>query len=107
MSTRSARAERRALKRRNTRILIIVIIVLVIAAIAYFVYNGFANKNASIPNAVSTTNSGLKIEDLTVDAGQTAKAGDRLSVYYTGYLMNGTQVDFSLDRNQSNPARVS
>jgi FKBP-type peptidyl-prolyl cis-trans isomerase len=100
MSTRSARAERRASKRRNTRILIIIIVVLVIAAIAFLVYNGFANKNASTPNAVTRTASGLKIEDLTVGTGQAAKAGDTLSAHYTGYLVDGTRFDSSIDRNQ-------
>jgi FKBP-type peptidyl-prolyl cis-trans isomerase len=100
MSTRSARAERRASKRRNTRILIIVIVILVIAAIAYIAYSGFINKKASTPNADNTTASGLKIEDLTVGTGQAAKAGDTISVHYTGYLADGTKFDSSLDRNQ-------
>jgi hypothetical protein len=105
MSTRSARAERRASKRRNTRILIIIIVVLVIAAIAFSVYNGIANKNASTPNAVSAIASGLKIGDLTVGAGQAAKAGDTLSVHYTGYLADGARSDSSLDQDQ--PIEVS
>jgi len=100
MSTRSARAERRAVKRRNTRILIVVIVVLVIAAIAFVAFNGFANRKSSTPNAVSTTASGLKIDDLIVGTGQAAKAGDTISVHYTGYLADGTKFDSSLDRNQ-------
>ena len=100
MSTRSARAERRASKRRNTRIIIIVIVVLVIAAIAFLAYSSLVNRRASTPNTASTTASGLKIEDLTVGTGQAAKAGDTISVHYTGYLADGTKFDSSLDRNQ-------
>lgn len=42
----------------------------------------------------------LKIKDLVVGKGAAAKTGDRVSVHYTGWLMDGTKFDSSLDRGQ-------
>lgn len=47
-----------------------------------------------------TTPSGLKYEDLQVGSGQEAKAGQTVSVHYTGWLTNGKKFDSSLDRKQ-------
>lgn len=47
-----------------------------------------------------TTASGLQYQDLTVGSGAVAKAGDTVSVHYTGWLEDGTKFDSSLDRNQ-------
>ncbi len=46
------------------------------------------------------TDSGLKYEDLAVGDGEEAKAGDRVSVHYTGWLTDGTRFDSSIDRNE-------
>lgn len=46
------------------------------------------------------TDSGLKFEDLNVGAGDLAIAGSRVSVHYTGWLLEGDKFDSSLDRNQ-------
>lgn len=51
------------------------------------------------PNAV-TTASGLKYDDVVVGTGAVAKAGDHVSVNYTGWLPDGTKFDSSYDRNQ-------
>jgi FKBP-type peptidyl-prolyl cis-trans isomerase FkpA len=45
-----------------------------------------------------TTASGLKYTDLQPGGGQEAKAGQTVSVHYTGWLENGTKFDSSLDR---------
>ena len=45
-----------------------------------------------------TTASGLKYTDLEVGQGQEAKAGQTVSVHYTGWLENGTKFDSSHDR---------
>ena len=42
----------------------------------------------------------LMIEDLVVGEGAEAKAGDLVSVHYTGTLLDGTKFDSSVDRGQ-------
>ncbi len=46
-----------------------------------------------------TTESGLQYEDLTEGAGAEAKAGQSVSVHYTGWLTDGQKFDSSKDRN--------
>lgn len=45
------------------------------------------------------TDSGLKYEDLAVGEGDEASAGSTVVVHYTGWLVDGTKFDSSLDRN--------
>lgn len=47
-----------------------------------------------------TTTSGLQYEDIKVGSGATAKAGNRVSVHYTGWLTDGSKFDSSKDRNE-------
>ncbi len=47
-----------------------------------------------------TTPSGLIIEDLKVGTGPEAKAGQTVTVHYTGWLTNGTKFDSSVDREE-------
>lgn len=42
----------------------------------------------------------LKIEDVVVGDGAEAKAGDTVTVHYTGWLTDGTKFDSSLDSGQ-------
>ncbi|MBI2592808.1 MAG: FKBP-type peptidyl-prolyl cis-trans isomerase [Candidatus Colwellbacteria bacterium] len=49
----------------------------------------------SVKNTASDT---LKIEDITIGIGESAKTGDTVSVHYTGTLLNGSKFDSSLDR---------
>ena len=53
--------------------------------------------------AVVTTTSGLQYEDITVGSGAEAKAGNHVSVHYTGWLyqngVKGAKFDSSKDRN--------
>lgn len=46
-----------------------------------------------------TTDSGLVIEDVAVGSGEAARAGQHVSVHYTGWLTDGTKFDSSKDRN--------
>ena len=52
--------------------------------------------------AVVTTTSGLQYEDITVGSGAEAKAGDHVTVHYTGWLyengVKGAKFDSSKDR---------
>lgn len=41
---------------------------------------------------------GVEKEDVVVGSGPEVKNGDRVSVHYTGVLLDGTQFDSSLDR---------
>ncbi|MFW9617830.1 FKBP-type peptidyl-prolyl cis-trans isomerase [Aquabacterium sp.] len=54
--------------------------------------------------AVVTTTSGLQYEDVTVGSGAEAKAGNFVSVHYTGWLyeggVRGAKFDSSKDRGQ-------
>lgn len=49
--------------------------------------------------AEKMTDSGLKYDDLQEGDGAAAKAGQRVSVHYTGWLTDGRKFDSSLDRN--------
>ena len=42
----------------------------------------------------------LKVEQLAAGAGAAAKKGDRVSVHYTGWLLDGRKFDSSVDRGQ-------
>ncbi len=48
----------------------------------------------------TTTSSGLKYIILEKGNGEKPKKGNTVSVHYTGYLLNGTKFDSSIDRNQ-------
>jgi FKBP-type peptidyl-prolyl cis-trans isomerase FkpA len=49
--------------------------------------------------SITTTATGLQIEELTVGTGATATAGQEVIVHYTGWLTNGNKFDSSKDRN--------
>ncbi len=46
------------------------------------------------------TASGLGYVDITPGTGQSPKAGDKVTVHYTGYLTSGKKFDSSVDRGQ-------
>ena len=54
--------------------------------------------------AYTTSASGLQLEDVVVGSGETATAGQRVSVHYTGWLYDndqaGAKFDSSKDRGQ-------
>ena len=50
------------------------------------------------PGKMVVTASGLNYADIVVGDGQAAVAGQTVKVHYTGWLMDGTKFDSSLDR---------
>lgn len=46
-----------------------------------------------------TSNTSLKYEDITTGSGDAARAGQMVSVHYTGWLTDGRKFDSSKDRN--------
>ena len=50
--------------------------------------------------SITTTESGLQIEEITLGGGDSAASGQFVSVHYTGWLTNGTKFDSSKDRNE-------
>ena len=55
---------------------------------------------ASTSSDSTTSPSSLTIKDEVVGTGPEAKAGDTVTVNYTGWLTDGTKFDSSLDRNE-------
>jgi len=47
-----------------------------------------------------TTPSGLKYIDLKVGTGESPQVGRRVTVHYTGWLLNGEKFDSSIDRKE-------
>lgn len=88
--SRSARAARL----RTQRILLIALGLFVLSVIGYFAFQGLDRPEST------ATSTDLVIEDLVVGEGPAAKAGDTITVHYTGYLTDGTQFDSSLDGGQ-------
>ena len=58
----------------------------------------YTREIAAMPS--TTTASGLVFEELIVGSGNTATAGQKVSVHYTGWLTNGTKFDSSKDRGE-------
>ena len=50
--------------------------------------------------STTTTETGLQIEEIRVGTGDTAAAGQYVSVHYTGWLTNGSKFDSSKDRDE-------
>ena len=50
--------------------------------------------------SITTTPSGLVIEEVVVGSGAEAVAGQQVFVHYTGWLTNGSKFDSSKDRGQ-------
>ena len=50
--------------------------------------------------SITTTDSGLQIEEIKLGDGDSAAAGQFVSVHYTGWLTDGTKFDSSKDRNE-------
>jgi FKBP-type peptidyl-prolyl cis-trans isomerase len=60
----------------------------------------FAQDGKPTEPATVTTDSGLKYQVLKAGTGETAHAGQKVKVHYTGWLTNGTKFDSSVDRGE-------
>ena len=50
--------------------------------------------------SITTTDSGLQIEEIRLGDGDSAVTGQFVSVHYTGWLTDGSKFDSSRDRNE-------
>ena len=57
-------------------------------------------EEVNMAEEIVTTASGLQIKTLVVGTGAKAEVGKTVSVHYTGWLMDGTKFDSSVDRGQ-------
>ncbi len=89
-------------RNRQVRIIaIVVVLVLAASAIAYLFVRRGGNAGAEV-----TTASGLKYVELTEGSGASPRAGQTLSVHYTGTLQDGTKFDSSRDRGKPYEFRI-
>lgn len=58
------------------------------------------NTLPTVEGTSTKTDSGLEVIEIAVGTGDSPKAGDIVSVHYTGWLENGTKFDSSVDRGQ-------
>ena len=108
MSYQSPRAQRIAVRQRNIRIIVGIVVLLLLVAGGYFAYTTYLGKGLGVASATPTpdsvditiTGSGVQIQELVVGTGAEAKAGDKVSMHYTGWLEDGKQFDSSRSRNQ-------
>ena len=61
---------------------------------------GLTMAACSQSGGVTTTPSGLQYEELKVGDGEPARAGATAVVHYTGWLLDGSKFDSSVDRNE-------
>jgi FKBP-type peptidyl-prolyl cis-trans isomerase FkpA len=62
--------------------------------------NDFAEELHVDTDAMTTTPSGLRYQDLAPGSGAVAEPGHEVSVHYTGWLTDGTEFDSSVRRRE-------
>ncbi|MFA5033988.1 MAG: FKBP-type peptidyl-prolyl cis-trans isomerase [bacterium] len=70
--------------------------VLKVVIILSILFGGCMHKE--VGGKVITMKSGLKCRDIKIGKGKVAKRGSRITVHYTGWLLDGTKFDSSKDR---------
>ncbi len=67
-------------------------------ALIFLAILGVACGSSDMEEKTITTASGLQIKELVVGTGEAASAGKTAVVHYTGWLLDGTKFDSSIDR---------
>lgn len=84
----------------------LVLVILACVAVLAAACSGSGSSSSRYPSSevdvdsTITTDSGLQYRDIVVGTGTAASQGDTVVVHYTGWLMDGTKFDSSLDRGQ-------
>lgn len=78
----------------------IIFVIIIIAGIGFFSSVSKKDSKGEKPAVTEPTNNELKIETIKEGAGKPAKAGDKLSVHYTGTFLDGTKFDSSRDKGE-------
>lgn len=79
-------------------IIIIGLIIIAIGGLLFFKYRKPPQINMNGFDKLTTSKNGVAIEILNEGNGTVAQNGDKVSVHYTGTLVNGTKFDSSIDR---------
>jgi peptidylprolyl isomerase len=101
-SSRSTYSSKNQSNQMTMAIAFLVIAAVAVAAVLFVIFRG---GGSSTPGEV-TTPSGLKYIDEVVGTGDSPRAGQNVTVHYTGTLENGTKFDSSVDRGQPFPFRI-
>jgi FKBP-type peptidyl-prolyl cis-trans isomerase FkpA len=90
---------------------LVIVLVASVATVAYAKAAKASKSTAAVSDAkkeeskassnITTTKDGLVIEEIKVGSGKEALDGKKVSVHYTGTLLNGKKFDSSRDRNQA------
>lgn len=91
-------------KKDDPNYFLIFLVLLIIIVVYSVVDNGSKKEMTNSPMVdpnieIITTSSGLQYQEIEIGEGQTAKAGDAISVHYTGWLEDETKFDSSVDRD--------
>lgn len=79
--------------KKNILITVAVLLIIIIGAFMFF-----SDKEKEVVGEAVSQAEVLKTEDLVVGNGKVAAAGNLVSVHYTGWLLDGTKFDSSVDR---------